>query len=259
MATLLATQQVSATTRVGVYVDAFNVYYGGRSLCGRGTAGWRWLDLAGLAMDLINPRIWPNARLERLVYCTAFRDRKGDPSSLADQQTYVNALCHHNDSVAVAEGIYRPRVQRGVLVDPNSKSRGRVCSPGADNLPGWLPAEEVTGPSGQAELLVAVTTFEEKGTDVNVASHLLIDVLTQRIDAAMVLSNDSDLQFPLAEARRHVPVATINPRANRTSDGLRGDTDGGAGSHWWRRLKAADLVGHQLPDVVGSHVKPPGW
>ncbi|HEY7200404.1 MAG TPA: NYN domain-containing protein, partial [Candidatus Dormibacteraeota bacterium] len=30
--------------RVGVYVDGFNLYYGARGLCGRGTAGWRWLD-----------------------------------------------------------------------------------------------------------------------------------------------------------------------------------------------------------------------
>lgn len=147
-----------------MYVDAFNVYYGGRSLC-RGTPGWRWLDLAGLALDLINPRIW----------------------------------------------------------------------------------------------LLTVATFEEKGSDVNVASHLLIDVLTQQVDAAMVFSNDSDLEFPVAEARRHVPVATINPRANRTVDGLRGNAQSGAGSHWWRQLKAADLFDHQLPNPIGRRVRPEGW
>ena len=53
--------------RVGVYVDAFNVYYGARSHCGRGTPGWRWLDLGELAVSLINPRVWPGARLERDV------------------------------------------------------------------------------------------------------------------------------------------------------------------------------------------------
>lgn len=36
----------SRRTRVGVYVDAFNVYYGARAHCDRGTSGWRWLDLA---------------------------------------------------------------------------------------------------------------------------------------------------------------------------------------------------------------------
>ena len=34
--------------RVGAYVDGFNLYYGGRSLCGRGTPGWRWLDVRAL-------------------------------------------------------------------------------------------------------------------------------------------------------------------------------------------------------------------
>jgi len=34
-------------------------------------------------------------------------------------------------------------------------------------------------------LLVSITTFEEKGSDVNVASSLLIDVLSGRIDAAV--------------------------------------------------------------------------
>jgi hypothetical protein len=34
--------------RIGVYVDGFNLYYGARGLCGRGTPGWRWLDLRGV-------------------------------------------------------------------------------------------------------------------------------------------------------------------------------------------------------------------
>ena len=42
--------------RIGVYVDGFNLYYGARGLCGRGTPGWRWLDLRGLAADLVGRR-----------------------------------------------------------------------------------------------------------------------------------------------------------------------------------------------------------
>jgi hypothetical protein len=48
--------------RIGVYVDAYNLYYGGRSLCGRGTAGWRWLDIRSLAEALVAERKnWPAA------------------------------------------------------------------------------------------------------------------------------------------------------------------------------------------------------
>jgi hypothetical protein len=42
--------------RIGVYVDGFNLYYGARGLCGRGTPGWRWLDLRALATDLAGRR-----------------------------------------------------------------------------------------------------------------------------------------------------------------------------------------------------------
>lgn len=39
--------------KVGVYVDGYNLYYGGRGICGRGTAGWRWLDVRTLAYTVI--------------------------------------------------------------------------------------------------------------------------------------------------------------------------------------------------------------
>jgi hypothetical protein len=246
-------------TRVGVYVDAFNVYYGGRALCGRGTPGWRWLDLVGLATDLINPGIWPNPGVATLAYCTALRDREGDPSSLADQLTYINALRHQHDIVTVTDGKYVPRVKTGVVVDMSGRPPRRVTSPGSAQLPGWLPVSEIIGPAGNTELLATVSTFEEKGSDVNVVSHLLIDVLTGRIDAAMVISNDSDLRFPLEQARQRVPVATINPSASPTATDLKGDANAGVGRHWWRRLKPIDFRSHQLADQVGPYARPTGW
>ena len=58
--------------RIGVYVNGFDLYYGARGLCGRGTAGWRWLDLRALAADLVSRRArWAGALVERVVYCTA--------------------------------------------------------------------------------------------------------------------------------------------------------------------------------------------
>lgn len=246
--------------RVGVYVDAFNVYYGARAHCGRGVPGWRWLDLATLAMSLINPYVWPAARLARLVYCTAPRDREGDPTSRRDQQTYIDTLRQHTPELEVVDGKYVPRTKTGVLVEnaPSGQPPHRVPAPTAE-LPPWLPAEQITGPDGQRELLVSVSTFEEKGSDVNVATSLLIDVLTQRIDAAMVLSNDSDLRVPIEYARQSVPVATINPSTKPTASDLRGTRDTGAGRHWWRRLRSGDFFAHQLPDPVGDLSKPAGW
>ncbi len=151
------------------------------------------------------------------------------------------------------------RPKTGILIDKSQRPPRRIASPGIENLPDWLPAEEIRGAEGAPELLVSVSTYEEKGADVNVASHLLIDVLTGSVDAAMVFSNDSDLQFPLRTARQSVPVATINPTTAPTAQDLRDDNDVGAGRHWWRRLRPSDFRRHQLPDPVGPFVKPPGW
>lgn len=247
--------------RVGVYVDAFNVYYGARGHCGRGTPGWRWLDLKSLSMSLINPYIWPGARLQRLVYCTAPRERDGDVSSLLDQQTYIGALCEQIPDVEVVNGKYVSRTKTGALVSKgrSGKQQRRVRSPGVGQLPEWFAGEEIVGPEGESELLVSVATFEEKGSDVNVASALLIDVLSGHVDAAMVFSNDSDLHLPLAHARQQVPVATINPGTNPTATDLQGRADVGAGRHWWRRLRPDDFYAHQLPDPVGPFTKPKQW
>ena len=43
-------------------------------------------------------------------------------------------------------------------------------------------------------LMATVRMREEKGSDVNVATHLLADVFTGEVEAAMVISNDSDLK-----------------------------------------------------------------
>lgn len=249
---------VAPVTRVGLYVDAFNVYYGARDQCGRGSAGWRWLDLPALMMSLVNPALWPEATLARVVYCTADRTREGDPSSIADQRTYIAALRTTYPEMIIAKGFYVPRVKTGVLVDRSDPPR-RVASPGRRQLPSWLPVKQISGPTGAGELLMSVTTFEEKGSDVNVASHLLLDVLTDQVDAALVVSNDSDLQFPLEVARLHVPVGTINPTKRQTAAALRGKSSDGVGRHWWRRLGPTDFRSHQMPDPVGSQVRPAGW
>lgn len=62
-----------------------------------------------------------------------------------------------------------------------------------------------------ARFIVSVARREEKGSDVNVATHLLLDVLNGGVDAAIVISNDSDLRLPILEARSRVPVGLVNP------------------------------------------------
>ena len=80
--------------RVTVLVDTYNLYYAGRKLCGRGTTGWRWLDIRALATTLVaeHSAEWPSAAVERVVYCTARIDASTNPSGAADQDVYLKAL-----------------------------------------------------------------------------------------------------------------------------------------------------------------------
>jgi hypothetical protein len=107
--------------------------------------------------------------------------------------------------------------------------------------------------------MVSYASREEKGSDVNVAAHLLLDVLGGAVDGALVISNDSDLRLPVEQARLRVPVGVINPSPSYLAGDLRGTPDAGVGRHWWARLSCTDLKNHQLPDPVGPHHRPPGW
>jgi hypothetical protein len=111
----------------------------------------------------------------------------------------------------------------------------------------------------QAGFMVSYAYREKKGSDVNVAAHLLLDTLGGAIDAALLISNDSDLRFPVQRARERIPVGTINPSSSYTAGALRGTPNDGVGGHWWRRLVAADCAANQLPDPVGAYRKPAGW
>jgi hypothetical protein len=115
------------------------------------------------------------------------------------------------------------------------------------------------GEVADATFMVSVAHREEKGSDVNVASHLLLDVLTNEVDAAIVVSNNSDLRFPSKRARRRVPVGAVNPSTNRLAGDLRGNSLEGAGRHCWHQLSAAEIMGSQLPNPAGGFRRPVGW
>jgi len=107
--------------------------------------------------------------------------------------------------------------------------------------------------------MVSTLHQEEKGSDVNVATHLLTDVLGRKVDAAIVVSNDSDLKLPIRMVRDRVPLGVVNPRNGPTAGDLRGNPSDGVGGHWWRQLRAEDFTSHQLPDVVERYTKPTPW
>ena len=242
--------------RVGVYVDGFNLYYGARYMLGRGTAGWRWLDLRSLSGDLAGRRQnWAGAAVTRVVYCTALIDGATNTDGRRDQDTYVRAL-QRSGSIDVLElGHYVARVKMAPLATKGPKGKPVIMRSA------WpVVVQDSSGaPVRDAAFMVSYAYREEKGSDVNVASHLLVDVLQGAIDAAIVISNDSDLRYPVQQARQRVPVGIVNPTTNQLAGDLRGTASDGVGRHWWHQLSPVDLQSHQLGNPVSGVSRPAGW
>lgn len=243
--------------RVGVYVDGFNLYYGGVSLAGgRGRPGWRWLDVRALATRLVAAHSgWVGASIERVVYCTARISGADNPNGQRDQDTYLRALVAAKAVDHIEYGTYVARVATAPLATKGPKGKPNLVT-------ATWPVCVKDGhdqPVPHARFMVSVARREEKGSDVNVASHLLIDTLQKRIDAAVVISNDSDLAYPITVVRTRIPVGLVNPSVNYTAGALRSDRSLGVGDHWFYSMIEADLQHSQLPPHVGRLTPPNGW
>ena len=244
--------------RVGVYIDGLNLYYGGRSMMGRGQPGWRWLDLRMLSQRLLDGSYSWSARgatLHRIVYCTAFIARSYNAQGRRNQDRYIAALRQNGSFDVLEKGKFVSRLKTAPLA---------IKGPGGKPVlttSAWpIMVRDAQGNDVPAAVFIASHQhWEEKSTDANVASHLLLDVVGGKGDAAIIVSNDSDLRLPIRESRLRVPVGVVNPSSSQLAGDLRGEASHGAGGHWWYQLKRADFLDCQLPDPVGTLAKPTDW
>lgn len=90
--------------------------------------------------------------------------------------------------------------------------------------------------------VVKIIKVEEKGSDVNLASHLLLDAFQGNFDVAAFLSSDSDLVEPIRIVTQvlNKPVGLLSPVPNPT-------LDLGKASSFIRRISASDLRASQFP------------
>jgi uncharacterized LabA/DUF88 family protein len=210
-----------------------------------------------LSVDLItNQSLWAAPTSLAVAYCTARRSGADNPQGQHEQDVYLRALAQSGSVDTISYGNYVNRVATSPLAVLGKHGRPAITH--AD----WpLMVQDVTGTDVPgARYMASVARREEKGSDVNVASHLLIDVLTSAVDAAIIVSNDSDLAYPVSFARQRVHVGLVNPTKGVRSGKLQGLPHEGAGNHWWYRLTPADFMRNQLPPVVAGKVRrPQGW
>ena len=207
--------------RTCVYIDGFNLYYGSV----KGTP-YKWLDLGRLTGLLL-----PKHSISKIRYFTArIQARPHDPDAPTRQQIYLGALAT----------IPRLTIHFGQFLTHAV----------------WMP--DATSMSNPPRMLRVLKT-EEKGSDVNLATYLLLDGFQKKYDAAVLITNDSDLLEPIKVVRQHlglqVGILCPNTKASRV---LLPPT-----VSFLKRIRTGVLANCQFPnqmaDGAGSFRKPAAW
>lgn len=153
-----------------IYIDGFNLYY--RML--KANPHYRWLNIVQLCEELL-----PNNDIEAVNFYTARVSSKVKQGAKVRQDQYLAAL-QRLPKVSIYYGNFQiGRKWAGLIHPPRFKP---------------VPTLNVLEPVPD---VVRVQKIEEKGSDVNLASHLLRDAFQKRFQVAAVLSNDTDLVEPI--------------------------------------------------------------
>lgn len=204
--------------RTNVYIDGFNLYYGAIK-----KTIYKWLDLSKLCSLVL-----PNDQIQEIKYFTALvKGRPHDPMQPIRQQVYLRAL-KTIPNLSIIYGDFLTHPQKMVKTNSNPTE--------------W----------------VAVDRTEEKGSDVNLASHLLLDAFTGKFKLAVLITNDSDLAEPVRIVRQvvNLPVGIINPHQRHSVTLKQYAT-------FMKRIRQTHLMQSQFPhamtDAKGSFHKPSTW
>jgi len=201
-----------------------NVYVDGFNLYYGAVKGtpYRWLDIAAMCRLLL-----PHDQINQIKYFTALiNPRPQDPDQPTRQQTYLRAL-RTIPNLAIILGHFLTHDVMMPLAPP-------------------------------ANGYVKVTKTEEKGSDVNLATHLLVDGYHGDYEIAVIVSNDSDLLAPIQVVTQEFkkPVGLLNPQKHPSHALL---------PHiaFIKQIRSGVLAKSQFPttlrDKRGSFSKPAAW
>ncbi|HZK73650.1 MAG TPA: NYN domain-containing protein [Clostridia bacterium] len=208
--------------RTYVYIDAFNLYHGRLE-----DTPHRWLDLFKFATEIA-----PRQNVVEHVHLfsgVVTQSPPNDPFRAARQATYFRAL-ETLPQLTIHKTRFVTHAKRRRLVDPP--------------------------PDGPSHVQVYIT--EEKEADVRLAAQIVADGFMGLYDAAIIVSNDSDLRGPVEIVRNRVkrPVGVSNPHAGKFPDMVPGDFR-------CRPITDALLQRSQFPQTIqdarGTFGKPAAW
>jgi NYN domain len=209
--------------RTSVYVDGFNLYFGSLK-----NTPYKWLNILELCQAYLPVSI---NDITSIKYFTAIISaRPNDPQQPARQNAYLRALATI-PCVEIIHGHYLSHTISARLANP-----------------------PIIG-----DKYVKIIKTEEKGSDVNLATHLLHDAHLNRYDLAVVISNDSDLLAPIKLVRADLgkKVGILNPQ-QKPSRALLPHTN------FLKQIRSGPLATSQFPDQITDNngniiYKPATW
>ncbi len=204
--------------KIIVYIDGFNLYYG----CLKDSP-YRWLDLSRMCQLR-----FPNDEILKIKYFTApikIRMNDKDPDRPNRQQIYWRAL---------------------------------RTIPNLEIFEGTFLRHKVSMKLANTDGYALVIKHEEKGTDVNIASHLVNDAHKMSFEKAVVISNDSDLVTPIKMVTKEIKllVTIISPFDRNNIQLQKVATDI---KHIRKGLLGMSQFDEVLTDEVGDFSIPEKW
>ncbi|MCE2464713.1 MAG: NYN domain-containing protein [Dehalococcoidia bacterium] len=204
-----------------------NVYIDGFNLYYRAVknTGFKWLDLGRLATTL-----FPHDEIQSIEYFTAYlSNRPGTEGSRLRQLVYLRAL-QTIPNLTIHFGQFRSR----------TKTRPLVARP---------------------DMYVEVLDSEEKGSDVNLVTRLLMDAITENYEQAVLISNDADFAGAMLcvknELNLKMTLVSPDPDEKYIPESLRN------AATYIRRIRKRHMRESQFPDRLsddrGEIIKPPEW
>lgn len=203
-----------------MYVDGFNLYYGAL----KGTP-FKWLNLERFCALML-----PRNDIQRINFYTAMVSaRPENPDQPQRQFAYLRAL-GTLPMVHVHFGHYLTHAV-------------------------WMRLET---PPATGSSYVRVLRSEEKGSDVNLATHLVSDAYEDHFDTAVVVTNDSDLREPVDLVTRRLGkrVGVLNPQKHPAVVLAQAAT-------FFKTIRRGVLQATQFPEQInsanGAILRPAGW
>ena len=168
----------------------------------------------------------PQNQIIKIKYFTTLVSGKHDPGKPIRQMNYISALEKYLPEISVYYGIFLSHSVPMPLADSKDFK------------------------------LVNVIKTEEKGSDVNLAVHLLNDAWLNAYDCAVILSNDSDLSeaIRMVKEQNQKIIGIATPVDKPSAELIKY-------ANFIKRIRKSILGASQLPDPIpGTKIyKPETW